>query len=134
MMTKSETLAWQFEVIAGQIRGWLDWNKKQRDEQKEPILITDKDTSIMCLPVPVWPSHGQLENWIKTLDEARAIIAAPAASRTRITQAELHQMFGVKLPPAVIQIIDDASDDRTAEDVLHELRSLAEMIAEGNRA
>jgi hypothetical protein len=43
------------------------------------------------------------------------------------------ELFGDPLPPAVIQILQDASEDRTFADVHSELRSLAAQVEEANR-
>jgi len=45
-----------------------------------------------------------------------------------VTQAELYSLFGYKIPEAAKQIIDDASDYRTADEIRSELRSLALQI------
>jgi hypothetical protein len=58
-------------AIAWQVRRWLDWHKSHRDKD---MLVTDDDTHIMGLPVPFWPSHGQFEAWIKTMNNATAAI------------------------------------------------------------
>jgi hypothetical protein len=58
-------------AIAWQVRRWLDWHKSHRDKE---MLVTDDDTHIMGLPVPFWPSHGQFEAWIKTMNDATAEI------------------------------------------------------------
>lgn len=59
----------KLDVIAWQVRRWLDWHKAHRDKEH---LVTDGDTHIMGLPVPFWPSHGQFEEWIKAFNEASA--------------------------------------------------------------
>jgi hypothetical protein len=66
-MTDRETMAVQLEAIAGQVRRWLDWHKESRERMH---LTTDRDTAIMSLPVPMWPSHGQFENWVHALSAA----------------------------------------------------------------
>lgn len=43
-------------------------------------------------------------------------------------QVELYKLFGYKIPQAAMQIIDDASDNRTLDDIRSELRSLALQI------
>lgn len=49
-----------------------------------------------------------------------------------IPEAELYKMFGNPLPLAVIQIMQDASEDRTMEDVVAELRSFYWQIEAAN--
>ncbi len=53
------------EEIRDQVQRWMDYDRAQRD--KEGLGTTD-DTHIMC--PPVWPSHGQLKNWVACLSEA----------------------------------------------------------------
>jgi hypothetical protein len=53
--------------IALQVQGWLDWNRKDRTKHD---LVTDGNTQIMALPVPSWPTHWQLKNWIEELNLA----------------------------------------------------------------
>lgn len=52
----------------------------------------------------------------------------------KITLEELQQIFGDALPWAAVQILTDATDDRTPDDVRAELRALAAMIKETDRA
>lgn len=66
-MDQKEQQAAALREISMQIRAWLDWHKAHRDRE---FLVTDGDTSIMGLPVPFWPSHGQFENWISALNGA----------------------------------------------------------------
>jgi hypothetical protein len=47
---------------------------------------------------------------------------------TKITHEELRKLFGKTIPPAVDQILQDATDDRTIDVVRSELRSLALQI------
>lgn len=42
----------------------MEWHKTHRAAEN---LTTDEDTAIMAVPVPHWPTHGQLENWLKAL-------------------------------------------------------------------
>ena len=51
----------------------------------------------------------------------------------KITHAELRELFGEHLPPAVHQILNDGSEDRTIEDVRSELKSLARQIEAADR-
>ena len=53
--------------IALQVQGWLDWHRKDRADQG---LTTDDGTQIMALPVPSWPVHRQLKNWVEELNLA----------------------------------------------------------------
>ena len=48
--------------IALQIDGWMLFDKAQRDKEG---LTTNDDTNIIA--PPVWPSHGQLKEWVKVL-------------------------------------------------------------------
>lgn len=66
-MTDRTTLAAQLDAMAWQVRRWLEWHREHREKEN---LVTGGDTSIMGLPVPMWPSRGQFEVWIKTMDEA----------------------------------------------------------------
>jgi hypothetical protein len=65
--TKDETNGFQLREIAGQIRRWLKWHRQVRDCES---LATSSDTAIMALPVPTWPTHGQLEAWIAAMERA----------------------------------------------------------------
>jgi hypothetical protein len=69
----AESCALGLDVIARQIEGWLAWHREHRDSEN---LTTDGDTSIMCLPVPVWPNHAQFEAWISVMRDAAAVLAA----------------------------------------------------------
>ena len=51
--------------IALQVQGWLDWDRAHRERHH---LTTEDDTQIMALPVPSWPTHWQLRNWITELN------------------------------------------------------------------
>lgn len=73
-----ESLRIGLDAVASQIRSWLDWNRKHR-EDNDPPLKTDDGTSIMCLPVPYWPSHGAFENWIKLFEDCRAALSPSSA-------------------------------------------------------
>jgi hypothetical protein len=53
--------------IALQVQDWLDWHRKDRAEHG---LTTDDGTQVMALPVPSWPVHWQLENWVEELNLA----------------------------------------------------------------
>jgi hypothetical protein len=58
-------------TIADQIQRWLDWSRKEREQNDPPLTTETEDgTAIMCLPVPSWPTHGQMKNWIAALSEA----------------------------------------------------------------
>lgn len=73
--------------IAAHIRSWLEWNKKDRDQEH---LVTDDGTHIMALPVPSWPSRGALQEWIRVIVAADVAISAPVADegrREKILQA-----------------------------------------------
>ena len=54
------------ETIASTIQSWIDYDKRTRDKEG---LETTPDRHIMR--VPHWPSHGMLETWVKTINEAR---------------------------------------------------------------
>jgi hypothetical protein len=49
-------------------------------------------------------------------------------------QVELYNLFGYKIPQAAMQIVNDASDERTLDDIRSELRSLAMQIEAADRA
>ncbi len=63
----NEEISIRLHNISLQIQGWLDWHRKHRDRE---CLVTDGGTSILGLPVAVWPTHSQFENWISVLDAA----------------------------------------------------------------
>lgn len=60
MKTKTERAA-QLDAIAAQIERWINWHAADRGA---------RDTPIMALPVPVWPTHTQFENWIEAIKDS----------------------------------------------------------------
>ncbi len=64
--------------IADQVQSWLDWS---RDNRAKENLTTDGDTAIMALPVPMWPRHVSLQNWVKALREGAMIASLWQADR-----------------------------------------------------
>ncbi len=44
---------------------WMEFDRTQREKEG---LDTFDNTHIMS--PPTWPTHGQLKNWVKCLDEA----------------------------------------------------------------
>lgn len=48
--------------IAIQVQSWLDWQEQERIKEK---LSISEDTHLMR--VPVWPSRGQLKEWVRVL-------------------------------------------------------------------
>lgn len=66
-------IAVQLEFVARQIERWLEWDTEDRRKEN---LETDRDTYIMSLPVPFWPSHGMFRNWIALFNEAAQAIEA----------------------------------------------------------
>ena len=59
-------LAHKLDVMACACQDWIDFDRKVRDREE---LETNDGTHIMS--PPVWPSHGMLKEWVKTLNEAR---------------------------------------------------------------
>ena len=51
-------------IIANVLQSWLDFH--EQDCGKDGVQITD--ASHIMSP-PVWPTRGQIENWIKVLRE-----------------------------------------------------------------
>ena len=76
------TTASSLNTIANIIQGWLDWDENYRRQEG---LNTEDGTHIMVLPVPVWPTHGALQNWVKAL-RSHSLTEAQirAAERERI--------------------------------------------------
>ena len=64
----------QLREIARQVTSWTEWASKRRDEEG---ISTEPDTAIMSLPVPMWPTHGQFDNWIRALNEAADQLDTP---------------------------------------------------------
>lgn len=60
-------VAWQLEVIARIVESWIDWSANHWAAEG---LTTEDGTAIMALPVPVWPTHGQLSAWVEVLRNA----------------------------------------------------------------
>lgn len=52
--------------IAFQLEAWIIFDKRQRDREN---LETTDDTNIIS--PPVWPSHGQLKEWIRVLRDSQ---------------------------------------------------------------
>lgn len=75
MKASPEQLAFGLNEIALTLRYWLDWNRKERDN--EPNLTTDDSTSVIVVP-PHWPYRGGLTLWAETLDAARDALRASA--------------------------------------------------------
>jgi len=63
---KREHQAIALEVVAAQIKAWNEWTREQHIKE---LLETPDDTSIMALPVPMWPSVGQFKLWIMLFEE-----------------------------------------------------------------
>lgn len=57
-MTRDEAL----NEIGTQVQRWLDWQEREREEE---CLSCNDDTHMMR--VPVWPTRGQLKEWVKIL-------------------------------------------------------------------
>ncbi len=74
-LTSNKTLATGLSVIAKTVQSWLEWNKNQRDQES---IETKDGTHIMALPVPSWPTHGQLRTWVKTMESAADILNQPS--------------------------------------------------------
>lgn len=70
--------AMRLNFIADQVQSWLDWSHESRSKEH---LTTDGDTAIMALPVPIWPKHGSLQNWVKALREGAMIASLWQADR-----------------------------------------------------
>lgn len=66
-MTDAERLADSLRFIGELVQQWIDWDTSERSRES---LETDGDTAIMSLPVPYWPKHGQMTNWIDVLNNA----------------------------------------------------------------
>lgn len=66
-MTDHETIAIRLDVMSKVVQSWIEWSAAERAREG---LSTGDDTSIMLLPVPFWPSHGQFRRWIDTMNEA----------------------------------------------------------------
>lgn len=102
------------ETISGVVQSWLDWSTKSRMAEG---LWTDGDTHIMSLPVPSWPSHGTLENWVKALDRsANAIttlqthLSTTEANLTAaLERAERLEKDNVDLRKSLIDVIDTSA-------------------------
>ena len=75
-------LSESLQEIAIQVQSWLDWSKKDRAEEG---LSTKDETHLIALPVPYWPSHGQLSQWVKVLVQAADNLptGGPRPSRVR---------------------------------------------------
>ncbi len=75
----------QLEFIARTIKGWLEWDKGERSKEN---ITTEEGTHIMALPVPFWPTHGMLENWIAVLREAdkRLRTTEPVSGKCRCNE------------------------------------------------
>ena len=68
----TDDLAPRLEGIAEVLRQWLEWNKGEREDEG---LQTGDETHIVALPdgllpVPRWPTRGQLESWADTMERA----------------------------------------------------------------
>ena len=70
----SEQAAVGLRDMALTIQTWLDWNKGVRDHEG---IETEDGTHIMALPVPSWPSHGQLNAWVKMMKDAADLLRMP---------------------------------------------------------
>lgn len=65
-----EVLAIQLESIRLQLARWIQFNTEERAREG---LTSDADTMISA--PPFWPSHGQLENWIKAIRGAEEVVS-----------------------------------------------------------
>lgn len=64
-----DTTYTKLNVIQREVQSWIDWDKRQRDSEG---LETTPDTHIMN--PPKWPSHGQLQEWVKALNSAQLLL------------------------------------------------------------
>lgn len=75
----------QLETIARTAKRWIEWDSAGRRKEG---LSTDRDTHIMALPVPFWPSHGMFANWIACLELSATLIRQQAAQIASLTARE----------------------------------------------
>ena len=69
--------AFAIREIAATVQRWIDWNGTDRARKG---LTTDEGTAIMAVPVPSWPTHGQMHAWIEALNGAAdLLVKAPSA-------------------------------------------------------
>lgn len=56
------------DAIRRQVARWASYDKESRERQG---LVTSPDTHIVA--PPVWPTHGQLANWVALFDRLLAM-------------------------------------------------------------
>lgn len=71
---------------------WIEWSTENRAKEN---LRTDADTHIMSLPVPFWPSHGQMQNWIEALERATHLLLATNSAPGTPAQSQPQSQDGV---------------------------------------
>lgn len=84
-----------FEAMADTIQSWIDWNAKDRANEH---LTTEDGTSIMAIPVPYWPTHGQMADWIKALRKA-AETADAKDGYVLVPKEPTEAMLGAEVAP-----------------------------------
>ena len=60
-------------VVADQVQGWIDWSSSECEQSG---FTANDGTHIMSLPVPFWPSHGQMVRWVELFRHAAKEIEA----------------------------------------------------------
>jgi len=98
--------------IAKTIQSWLDYSTASRVKKS---LVTDDNTHIMSLPVPYWPSHGQLKAWIAALT-----LAAEPAKDAGGVGAEVDELLVAEMLSDEFQ---NMSPKERADHVIHFLHT-----------
>jgi type II secretory pathway component PulM len=117
MTSEVETLelAHQLDTISKTVKGWIAFDRQQRERDGLPT-----EASTHLLAPDFWPTHGSLQEWTQTLDQAGARMAtaqkAQAEARAlRQTMLTIAQSAGNELAQAVVDSYTRQGIDLLAE-------------------